>query len=339
MKTERIQESTESVRIKKDAMSMRTAVLVAPEQFEMQTKALPEPADDEIRIRIEGCGLCASNLPSWEGREWFSYPMEPGSPGHEAWGTADAVGKNVHHINRGDRITGLSYHAYAEYDIAGADHVVKLPPSLNGRPFPGEPLGCAMNIFRRSRIEAGMTVAVVGTGFLGLLLVQLAKDAGARVIAISKRTSSLKMAEQFGADHVMQATEHGKVLNQVAELTRGDLCECVLEVTGKQKPLNLAAGLTGVKGRLIIAGYHQDGRRDVDMQLWNWRGMDVINAHERDPMVYRDGIEQAVKAVEEGVIDPFPLFTSTFPGEEIQQAFRMHQQKPDGFIKALINFT
>jgi len=59
--------------------------------------------------------------------------------------------------------------------------------ALDGLPFPGEPLGCAMNIFRRSGIRRGDTVAIIGIGFLGALLVQLAAGAGARVIAISRR--------------------------------------------------------------------------------------------------------------------------------------------------------
>jgi len=54
----------------------------------------------------------------------------------------------------------------------------------------------------------------------------------------------------------------------------------VIEAAGQQWPLDLATELTRERGRLIIAGYHQDGPRQINMQLWNWRGLDVINAHE-----------------------------------------------------------
>lgn len=324
---------------KKGKKLMQTAVIVAPGEVELQTAIVPEPADDEVRIHIEGCGLCTSNLPPWQGREWFSYPMEAGSPGHEGWGTVDKVGKDVKTVKPGDRVTALSYHAYADYDIAKAEQVVKLPDSLNNSPFPGEPLGCAMNIFKRSHIEVGMTVAIVGIGFLGSLLVQLAKSTGARVIAISRRTSSLDMAKELGADETMQLNDHGEIIQQVETLTQGDLCKCVIEATGKQEALNLAGRLTGIRGRLIIAGYHQDGRRLVDMQQWNWRGIDVINAHERDPMSYIQGMQEAVEAVDKGTLNPFPLYTHTFPKQYLQQAFQLHQQKPKGFIKALITFN
>jgi predicted dehydrogenase len=89
--------------------------------------------------------------------------------------------------------------------------------------------------------------------------------------------------------------DHGQVIDQVKELTDGRFCEAVVEATGKQWPLDLSAEITAVRGRLIIAGYHQDGPRQVNMQLWNWRGLDVINAHERAPEVYKAG-ELAPKA-------------------------------------------
>ncbi|MBV2083688.1 alcohol dehydrogenase catalytic domain-containing protein, partial [Pseudomonas carnis] len=123
--------------------------------------------------------------------------------GHEGWGVVDAVGAGVSEVAVGDRVALLSGRSFAEYDVARADAVVTLPPSLAGKPFPGEPLGCAMNIFRRSDIRPGQTVAIIGIGFLGAVLTKLATDAGARVIAISRRGSSLDLARAFGAAEVI----------------------------------------------------------------------------------------------------------------------------------------
>jgi len=71
---------------------------------------------------------------------------------------------------------------------------------------------------------------------------------------------------------------------------------CVIEAVGKQWPLVLAAELVRERGRLVIAGYHQDGPRQVKMQLWNWKGLDVINAHQRDLHQYVSGIGAAIDA-------------------------------------------
>lgn len=292
-----------------------------------------EPRANEVRVRIEGCGVCASNLPLWEGKPWFQYPIEPGAPGHEAWGRIDATGASISDLAPGDRVAMLSSHAYAEYDFAAASQVVKLPESLDGQLFPGEALGCVINILRRARIAPGETVAIVGIGFLGALLTQLAAHAGSKVFAISRRRSSLQLAEQFGA---AAAIESGRGLEIVKQLTQDRGCDCVIEAAGTQQSLDLASELTSEGGRLVIAGYHQDGPRQVNMQLWNWRGLDVINAHERNPDVYVEGIRGAIAAVETGVMNPLPLYTHTFKLDELPRAFEMLAESPEGFFKGVV---
>jgi threonine dehydrogenase-like Zn-dependent dehydrogenase len=316
--------------------SMHAAVLTGPGRAETQAVARPEPGPGQVRVRLEGCGVCASNLTPWAGPEWQQYPTEPGSLGHEGWGTIDAVGPGVTGLAVGDRVAALSYKAYAEYDLAEASAVVKLPESLAGQPFPGEPLGCAFNIFRRSEIKAGQTIAIVGIGFLGAILTRLAKEAGARVIAISRRPFSLDVARCFGADEVIPMDDHTGIIERVKALTGGTFCDVVIEAVGKQWPLDLAAEITRERGRLVVAGYHQDGPRQVNMWLWNWRGLDVINAHERDPKVYIQGIREAVDAVASGRLDPSSLYTHRFPLDRLDDALNATRDRPDGFLKALV---
>jgi threonine dehydrogenase-like Zn-dependent dehydrogenase len=85
----------------------------------------------------------------------------------------------------------------------------------------------------------------------------------------------------------------------------------------------------------VIAGYHQDGPRQVDMQQWNWRGLDVVNAHERDPAVVARGMQEAMAAVADGVLDPIPLITHRVPLAELGHAFELMRERPDGFMKAV----
>jgi threonine dehydrogenase-like Zn-dependent dehydrogenase len=316
--------------------TMRAAVIAGPRQSEIEHRTIPEPGPGEVRIRLEGCGVCGSSLPLWEGRSWFHYPAEAGSPGHEGWGVVDAIGPGVSGVQPGDRVAALSYRAYAEYDIALASAVVPLPENLAGNFFPGEPLGCAVNIFRRSDIQVGHTVVIIGIGFLGALLTRLATRAGARVIAISRRPFALELARELGADIAMPLDDHDKIVGQVQKLTDGEGAERVIEAVGSQWPLDLATDLTRVRGRLVIAGYHQDGPRQVNMQLWNWRGLDVINAHERDPNVYVEGMRGAVEAVSSGILNPARLYTHTFQLDELDQAFEIMRERPDGFLKALV---
>jgi threonine dehydrogenase-like Zn-dependent dehydrogenase len=315
---------------------MSAAVVEAPGRVRVEKVPVPEPAGGQVRVRIEGCGVCASNLTPWEGAPWMQYPTDPGSLGHEGWGRIDAIGEDVAGLEVGDRVAFLSNCAYAEYDVADAREVVKLPESLSGLDLPLEPFGCAMNIFRRSDIRSGQTVAVVGIGFLGAILVALASNAGARVIAISRRDQSLDLARRLGAAETIPMRDHWEILNRVGQLTNGEFCDRVIEAVGKQWPLDLAAELTSEGGRLIIAGYHQDGPRQVNMQLWNWRGFDVINAHERDPAVAIEGMRQAIRAIEQQLIEPRQLITHRYPLDGLANALDATRDKCDHFVKAVV---
>jgi threonine dehydrogenase-like Zn-dependent dehydrogenase len=249
-----------------------------------------------VLVEVEGCGVCASSLPVWEGRPWFQYPQPPGAPGHEAWGRTDD----------GRRVAFLTERGFARLVEVDPATIVDLPPALDGLPFPGEALGCAVNVFRRSDVQPGQTVAIVGMGFLGTALAQLAEHAGARVIPVLR-----------GDDPQLAA-------------------ERVIETGGVQATLDVASRLVAERGRLVLAGFHQDGRRQVDMQSWNWRGIDVVNAHERDPLVYVDGVRAAAQLAAEGVLDIERLVTHRFALADLGGAFEAARTRQKGFVKAWV---
>src|SRR5947209_13798405 len=120
-------------RVTTDAMaegSMRAAVLTGAGKYMIRNAPLPEPGPGQVRVRLEGCGVCASNLTPWEGPEWMQFPTEPGALGHEGWGVVDALGDGVEDVAVGNRVAMLSGKAYAEHDLADASQLVKLPASL-----------------------------------------------------------------------------------------------------------------------------------------------------------------------------------------------------------------
>lgn len=287
-------------------------------------------------MAVHGCGLCGSNVPVWEGRAWFEYPQVPGAPGHEAWGAVEAVGDGVDLLRPGDPVALLSAAAFADHVVVRDVDVVPLPSALAGATFPGEALGCAFNVARRSGFRAGDTVAVVGVGFIGAVVSALAARAGARVIAVARRRGALEVARSFGASETVLMDDHQRIIDDVQKITGGELCSTVVEAVGAQWPLDLAGALTGFGGRLVVAGYHQDGPRTVDMQTWNWRGIDVINAHERDPMVVRRGVLEAAAAVADGWFDASALYTHTFALEDIAAALDALVDRPEGLVKALV---
>lgn len=313
-----------------------TAVLTEPKNFEFEETELKQPESNEILVKLEGCGICASNIPVWEGREWFSYPLEPGNPGHEGWGIVQETGSKVKDIKQGDRVSVLNDQAYATHVVCGASDAVKIPGTLNDVPFPGEPLGCAMNIFDRSDIHKDQVVVILGIGFLGATLIQLAKEKNAHVIAVSRRNSSLKLANKSGADATFSWEEKDKLHQYINDLGKG--CQRVIECVGKQRSLDLATDIIGERGMLVIAGYHQEDMRHINMQIWNWKGIDVINAHERDPEIYKEGMRLAIRVIEEGKLDVSPLLTHEFAFEQLNEAMETLCNYPEGFTKAYITF-
>ena len=317
---------------------LRAARVTGPGQVEVVTLPLPEPGPGEVRVRLEGCGVCASNLEPWAGPDWMQFPTEPGGLGHEGWGVVDTLGEGVQGLALGDRVAVLNQHGYASHDVVRADQAVRLPPELDGLPFPGEAFGCAVNIFRRSRIGTGETVAVIGVGFIGATLVRLAAEAGAKVVAISRRESSLDLARRMGAAHVVPMNDHWAIIEEVRRITGGRMCDVVIEAVGKEWPLNLAGDIVAEGGRLVIAGYHQDGPRTVNVGGWNWRGLDIVNAHERDPAVNLRGLREAVAAAADGRLDPGALVTHRYPLERLGEALDATRDKPDGFVKAWVGF-
>jgi len=145
------------------------------------------------------------------------------------------------------------------------------------------------------------------------------------VLAVSRRPFALDVARRMGAaDATYDVGEHAEAF------------DCVVEAAGVQSTLDAASRLVRTRGRLVVAGFHQDGPRSVDIQSWNWRGIDVINAHEREPEAYVDGMRRAVDAVVTGALDPTPLYTHVFPLERVADALDAAAQRPDGFLKALV---
>jgi 2-desacetyl-2-hydroxyethyl bacteriochlorophyllide A dehydrogenase len=315
---------------------MQAAVIAGERTLRIAETALPEPGRGELRVRLEGCGVCASNLPVWQGRPWFQYPLTPGAPGHEGWGVVDAEGDGVTNVRTGDRVAILSNRAYAEYDIASCDSVVPIPTALDGRSIPAEAVGCAMNIFRRSDIHPNQTVAIIGAGFLGNALVQLAAAAGARVIAVSRRESARELAAACGAAETIPMDDHGRIVARIRDLTGGAGAERVIECVGTQWPLDIAGDVVAESGRIVIAGYHQDGPRQVNMQQWNWLGIDVINAHERNPKQYVRGMIEGMDAIVAGTLNLDLLLTHSYALDELGRALDDVANRPDGFVKGVI---
>ncbi|WP_235940069.1 Gfo/Idh/MocA family oxidoreductase [Salipiger sp. PrR007] len=312
------------------------AQVIGPGQVRMVHKPLPWPDAGQVRVRLEGCGICASNLVPWSGPAWQSYPLAPGELGHEAWGWIDAVGIGVDPAREGERVAVFGTHGFASHEVVPEDAALPVPKALEGKPVPAEPLACALSIFRMARIGRGDRVVIIGVGFLGAMLTRMATDAGAAVIALSRRQESLDLAREQGAATTALLGDEAEVHAAVDALTDGQGCDVAVECTGSQEPLDIAARLLRESGRLVIAGYHQEGPRQVDMQLWNWRALEIVNAHVRDRSTVLETMREAMDLWSEGAIDPSSLLTHVYPLERLSDGLDAARDKPPRFVKGLV---
>lgn len=278
----------------------------------------PTPAAGQILVKVLACGVCGSDLNAWRGVPGISYPMAPGLPGHEVFGQVAGSDRYV---------TGLLTAGFAEYALADVAHLVDLPNS-DGSILLGEPLACAAGVVHRSRIARDLSAALVGFGYLAALIVQLLQPRPRRWIALSRRASARQLALDLGAE---AAYDYGGV-----PTTLWDSFDVVIEAAGVQETLDYATWLVRPAGRLVVAGYHADGPRTVNMQSWNWKGIDVVNAHERDPNVSLRHLRTGLRESGGRQLNLDQLVTHEWPLDRAAEALAAVENHPDDYVKGVI---
>lgn len=309
---------------------MKAAQLAAPGQARIVACERPAPGPGEVLLKVLACGVCGSDLNAWRGVPGIEYPLPPGAPGHEVYGEVLALGPRVSggRFGTGCRVTGLVQNGYAELALAKADELMTLS-GFDAAPLLGEPLACAANVVRRARHRPGEPVAVVGFGYLAALVVRLLfPERDGRWVAISRRPESRERALALGA---AAAYPFEAVPDEC-----WDGFPLVIEAAGVQRALDYATWLTAYGGRLVVAGYHADGPRTVNMQSWNWKGIDVINAHERRPEAYLRGLREGLATVERHRIDLAGLISHRWPLGRIADAFRAADERRPDYEKGVV---
>ena len=313
---------------------MKEAVLVEPKKFNVKEVTKPKINKDEVLIKIKSCGICGSELEPFLGNPGCTYPTKLG---HEIAGIIEEAGEAVTCYKVGDLVTGRVSPGFAEYTKGPEKNLLPIPQVMSfDEASMAEPIACIVSAVKRIPVKIGDKVAVIGCGFMGLLLIQcLAQRLAESITAIDMRKETFEMAQKCGASLCLSPAD-SNFNEQVAEITKGNKFDVVVEVTGSNKALELAGELTRIRGSLVIFGYHQ-GIRNVNMQQWNWKGLDVINAHERSDEVYMNSMEIGLNLLHKGKITLDGLITHKFPLGQINDAFKACTEKTNGCIKAVIN--
>jgi len=245
----------------------------------------PTPAPDEVKLKIAAAGICGTDIHIIKG-EWPSRP--PVVLGHEFCGTVVEVGTHVRRFKPGDRVVasnpaqtcGKCYHcragnpfmclhrvsagymidgAFAEYICIREERCHSLPDHVSFRQAAlGEPLSVAVHaVIDRTTVHAGDLVLVAGPGAVGLLTMLVAKLEGARVIVagVAKDRSRLTLAEELGADLVIDSSTEDLV-GIVGRLSDGEGADLVYECSGVANSLDLCWAAVRREGTLAQVGIY-----------------------------------------------------------------------------------
>lgn len=313
-------------------MRTRAYQLVAPGRGELVTADLPEPGPGQLVLRVVANGVCASDLPTWAA----AAPDGPRRLGHEPTGEVVATGPGVT-IAPGTLVGGRIAPSFAEHALADLDDVVVLPDGVDPAVALPEPLGCVAEGLRRTPVPLGAHVAVVGLGFMGLVMTQLLRTTGvARLVAVDPRDDARRTALANGADAAHTPADLPAAAFSGDDSPARHGFDVVVEASGTQAGLDLAGRLVRPHGALSILGYHQSAR-EVDLRSWNWKALDVVNAHVRDRALLRASTAAALELVAAGRLDPGRLITHRFHLDQADAAFEALWSKPDGFVKAVVD--
>ena len=260
--------------------------------FELVERNIPEPGRNQVRIKVEACGICHSDAVVKEG--YWPGIQYPRVPGHEIAGRIDAVGADVTNwkpgqrvgvgwhgghdftceaCRRGDfinckneKITGITHDGgYQEYMISPAEAVAAIPDDLAAAD--AAPLLCAgitvFNALRNSGARAGDLVAVQGIGGLGHLGIQYARQMGFRTIAIGRGKDREALARKLGAWHYVD-TAAG---DPVAELQKFGGARIILATAPDSKSMAALFDGLSVNGEMVVVGATQDPIPVTPIQL------------------------------------------------------------------------
>lgn len=310
---------------------MKISEVYAPRRSRIVDIETPISGVNDVMVRVAACGICGSEYFAWNAAE-----NPPLHLGHEVAGEVVGVGAGVSGIVPGDAVTGLFRRGFAEFAVADARAVMKYPPSLSvAEASLGEPVSCVVSGILRTDVGLGKTIAVIGAGFMGLMVLRLMKLKGAkRLIAIDARSEMADLARKFGADDFFAPGDLPPRYLLTDSSGSGGV-DIVAECAGSEKALDLAIKMLKRHAILSVVGFHQGGPRRVDMEMLNWKAADLVNAHEKRIDHKMRCMEIGLDLAGEGQLDIGALITHRYDLGSIDSAFEDFGGKPGGYVKGV----
>lgn len=344
---------------------MKALLLTAPSKLEYTDFPEPQPRADEVVVRIRACGICGSDIHGWDGSSGRRHP--PLIMGHEAAGEIVATGPQVRNWRAGDRVTfdsmiscgecrycrtgqtnlcenrrvvGVSpadykqHGAFAERLAIPERILYRLPATL---PFEHaalvEPVSIAVHAIRRAAITPQTTAVVVGSGMIGLLVVQALRWAGAKqIVAVDLADNRLALARQLGATHTINSGR-ANAAAEVMAATDGLGADVSFEVVGYTPTLLLALDVLKRGGACVLVGNLSPKTQDFPLQAVVTKELSLLGSCASTGEDY----PLCLDLIARGVIDVRPMIETVAPLAEGAKWFEKLSAKDGGkYMKVLL---
>lgn len=349
--------------------TMQALMLRGPGDWSIETVASPDIDDTEnVICKVKAVSICGTDPKILNGHVEGWPPEYPFIPGHEWAGEVVAAAENVDRLEVGDRVfmethSGCGFceacregnynlcenygdfetghrqightmdGAYAEYVSVPADTLYHLDESISWEE--GALLdvnAIALHCAIRGKIEPGDTVAVFGTGNVGLLLIQHAAVLGASEIIAVGNPNRNEIAASFGADHTISYKDDD-VAKQILDITDGIGVDSTLEAAGAESSFQQAVEVTRKGGTVSVDGIPNENLQRIPMADLVKQQIELRGAR-----AHANRAEASAKLVETGQIDVSPLLTHSFDFEEFEEAYETFTERKDGAIKVVLQF-
>ena len=303
-----------------------------PEKLVVENVSSPAIKAGAVRIAVHAIGINFADLLLISG-QYQEKPPFPFTPGMEVSGTVAEVGAGVTSFGAGDRVMALTgTGAYAEEVIADANRIYKIPAAMDFITAAGFPVtyGTSYGAFDwRAHLKPGEWLLVFGAaGGVGLTAVEIGKALGATVIACAKGPEKLALAQQHGADHLIDYSRED-IRERVKAITGGRGADVVYDPVGGDA---FDASLRSIAwgGRVIIIGFASGRIPQAPANILLVKNIDVIGFYwgsyqARKPDLLRDSYAKLLRWFEEGKLKPY--VSQHFDLKDVTSAMELLRQR------------
>lgn len=313
-------------------MKTDTMVLVGPGKLEVTQVEVPSPGPGEVLVEVKANGICRGDIALFTGELNYGYPF---FHGHEPAGVAAEVGPGVTGLAPGDKVACLGAPSYRRHYMVHCSQVIKIPDQSADLPlWISEPPACAVNGVQGSGLQVGQRVALLGCGYMGLLVLQaLPRETFARLVVADPDPSRLSLARSLGVSETYDPNDTD--LRELARQMGG--FDVVIEAAGVKGTISLATQMLRVGGTLNIFGWHP-GEEAVPTHDWHYKGLRVLNTAPGFAQNFNSCFAAAVALMATGRINQERLVSHRFPLSQCQRAFEVAANRADGYLKGVVLF-